>query len=126
MLGKYRLKPSFLLEVAFLVGVWLIAWLVFDAPLAILIAIIFGAYALVFLYETWLDRVSRRERAETRRSRRKAADLYGVFTEPAGRSQPRSSFNVAKVSTAEADAGRVPRVTSLPATPSGSGTVGGV
>lgn len=118
MLGKYRLKPSFLLEVAFLVGVWLIAWLVFDAPLAILIAIIFGAYALVFLYETWLDRVSRRERAETRRSRREASDLYGVLTEPVGRSQPRSSFNVAKVSTAEAGAARDARVAPRPATPS--------
>jgi hypothetical protein len=98
MLGKYRLKPSFLLEVAFLIGVWLIAWLVLDASLAVIIAVIFGAYALVFLYESWLDRLSRRERAETRRSRRKAADLYGAVTEPGERSLHRPSSSVEKVS----------------------------
>lgn len=125
MLGKYRLKPSFVVEVAFLIGVWLIAWLVFDAPLAILIAIIFGAYALVFLYETWLDRLSRRERAETRRSRRKAADLYRVFDEPVRRPQPPSPLNVAKVSTAGADAGRVERVTAPPAASPGFVAAGG-
>ncbi len=101
MLGKYRLKPSFLLEVAFLIGVWLIAWLVFDAPLAVLIGVIFGAYALVFLYENWLDRLSQRERAETRRSWRKATGLYGGFTEPDERSLPGPSSSVEKVSGAE-------------------------
>ena len=110
MLGKYRLKPSFLLEVAFLIGVWLIAWLVFDAPLAVLIGVIFGAYALVFLYESWLDRLSRRERAETRRSRRKATDLYGGFAEPGERSLPRPSFSVKKVSKAES----APSIRSIP------------
>jgi hypothetical protein len=101
MLGKYRLKPSLLLEVAFLIGVWLVAWLVFDAPLAVLIGAIFGAYALVFLYENWLDRLSRRERAETRRSRREATGLYGGFIEPGERSLPRPSSSVKKVSGAE-------------------------
>jgi len=101
MLGKYRLKPSFLLEVAFLIGVWLIAWLVFDAPLAVLIGAIFGAYALVFLYKHWLGRLSQRERAETRRSQRKATDLYGGSTEPGEKSQPRPSSGVKKVSRAE-------------------------
>ncbi len=139
MLGKHRLKPSFLLEVAFLVVVWLVAWLVFDAPFVVLICAIFGAYALVFLYESWLDRRSQRERAETRRSRRKAADLYGVFTEPDERSLPRPSASVRKVSKtapapsarsiperltakphgheAEEEANRAAQETTVPATP---------
>ena len=50
MLGKFRLRPSFLLEVAFLIGVWLVAWRVFDPPLGILVFIIFAAYSLVFSY----------------------------------------------------------------------------
>jgi hypothetical protein len=83
MLGKYRLKPSFLLEVAFLVGVWLIAWRVFDPPVAILIFIIFAAYGLVFLYENWLDSLSRRERANARRSTRQESEPYRKFSDSA-------------------------------------------
>lgn len=101
MPGKYRIKPSFLLEVAFLIGVWLIAWLVFDAPLAVLIGAVFGAFALVCLLENWLHRLSQRERAETRRSRRKATDLQGGSTEPGEKSLPRLSSSVKKVSRVE-------------------------
>jgi hypothetical protein len=89
MLGKYRPKPSFLLEIAFLVGVWLLAWLVFDAPLAIIVFVIFAAYALVFLYENWLDNVSRRERSEERRSRRKEGEIFGSYKKPVESSPPR-------------------------------------
>jgi hypothetical protein len=110
MLGKYRLKPSFLLEVVFLIGVWLVAWLVFDAPLAVLIGVIFGAYALVFLYENWLDRLSQRERAETRRSWRKETGLYGGSTEPDEVTSSRPSFGVRKLSKAEPE----PATRSIP------------
>jgi hypothetical protein len=108
MLGKYRLRPSFLLEVAFLIGVWLIAWLVFDAPLAVIIGVIFGAYALVFLYESWLDILSRREQAETRRSWRKATGLYGGFTEPDERSPSRPSSSDTKLGKPEPPARSIP------------------
>ena len=74
MLGRYRLRPSFLLEVAFLIAVWLIAWQVFDPPVAVLVFIIFAAYGLVFIYENWLDSVSRRERSEARRSLRQESE----------------------------------------------------
>jgi hypothetical protein len=74
MLGKYRLRPSFLLEVAFLIAVWLIAWRVFNPPVAVLVFIIFAAYGLLFIYENWLDSVSRRERSEARRSLRKESE----------------------------------------------------
>lgn len=88
MLGKYRLKPSFLLEIAFLVGVWLIAWLVFDAPLAVIIVTIFAAYGLIFFYENWLDNVSRRERSEARRSRRQESEVVGSYRRPVESSRP--------------------------------------
>lgn len=91
MLGKYRLRPSFLLEVAFLVGVWLVAWRVFDPPLAVLIFVIFAAYGLVFLYENWLDGLSRRERAEARRSLRNQSEIYHPSGEPRQRLRPPSS-----------------------------------
>jgi len=55
MLGKHRLRPSFLLEVVFLIAVWLIAWRVFNPPAVVLVFIIFAAYGLVFIYENWLD-----------------------------------------------------------------------
>ena len=74
MLGRYRLRPSFLLEVAFLIAVWLIAWRVFNPRLAVLVFIIFAAYGLVFIYENWLDSVSRRERSEARRSLRQESE----------------------------------------------------
>ena len=32
MLGKLRLKPSLVLEVVFMLAVWLVAWKVLDAP----------------------------------------------------------------------------------------------
>jgi len=99
MLGKYRLKPSFLLEVAFLVGVWLIAWRVFKPPVAVLVFIIFAAYGLVFLYENWLDSLSRRERAESRRSLRKEGEPDRTFSDPSQR--PRPSSGVQKPSEAE-------------------------
>ena len=99
MLGKYRLKPSFLLEVAFLVGVWLIAWRVCDPPLAMLVFVIFTAYALVFLYENWLDSLSRRERANARRSQRNESELYRGFSDPSQR--PRPSSSVQKLSEVE-------------------------
>jgi len=88
MLGKYRPKPSFLLEITFLVGVWLLAWLVLDAPLAVIVFVIFAAYALVFLYENWLDNVSRRERSEERRSRRKEGEIFGSYKKPVESSPP--------------------------------------
>ena len=88
MLGKIRFRPSFLLEVAFLVGVWLVAWRVFDLPLAVLVFVIFAAYALVFLYENWLDSLSRRERAEARRSLRNESELYRPISEPRQRPWP--------------------------------------
>jgi len=91
MLGKYRLKPSFLLEVAFLIGVWLIAWRAFNPPVAMLVFIIFAAYGLVFLYENWLDGLSRRERAEARRSNRRESELYNKFSEPGESARPSSS-----------------------------------
>ena len=91
MLGKYRLKPSFLLEVAFLVTVWLIAWLVFNPPLAVLVFVIFTAYALVFAYENWLDNLSRRERAETRRSQRKESEPYRKVSDPSAEPRPSTS-----------------------------------
>jgi hypothetical protein len=91
MLGKYRLRPSFLLEVAFLIGVWLIAWRVFDPPLAVLVFIIFAAYALVFVYENWLDSVSHRERTEARRSLRKESEIYPRINEPRRSSSPSST-----------------------------------
>ena len=91
MLGKHRLKQSFLLEVTFLVGVWLIAWRVFNPPLAVLVFIIFTAYALVFLYENWLDSLSRRERAEARRSHRKKSELYRELDDSSQKSQPSAS-----------------------------------
>jgi hypothetical protein len=99
MLGKHRLKPSFLFEVAFLVGVWLIAWRVFNPPLAVLVFIIFTAYALVFLYENWLDSLSRRERADARRSQRKKSEPHREFEDPSRKSQP--SAGVQKPSKAE-------------------------
>jgi ribosomal protein L12E/L44/L45/RPP1/RPP2 len=99
MLGKYRLKPSFLLEVAFLIGVWLIAWRVFDPPVAVLVFIIFAAYGLVFLYENWLDSVSRRERAESRRSLRKEGELHRDLRDPSPQSRPAST--VKKLTGAE-------------------------
>ena len=98
MLGKYRLKPSFLLEVAFLIGVWLIAWRVFNPPLAVLVFIIFAAYALVFIYENWLDSVSRRERADARRSLRKQNEIYRTIGEPSKR--PHTPSGVRKLSAA--------------------------
>lgn len=99
MLGKIHLKPSFLLEVAFLIGVWLTAWLVFDPPVAVLVFIIFAAYGLVFLYEIWRDGLSRRERADARRMRRKESEIYRGSNEP--RYSPRPSFTVEKLSKAE-------------------------
>jgi len=99
MLGKYRLKPSFLLEVAFLIGVWLIAWRVFDPPVAILVFIIFAAYGLVFFYENWLDGLSRRERAEARRSNRRESELHNKFSDPGESARPSSS--VQKLTKAE-------------------------
>jgi len=99
MLGKHRLKPSFLLEVTFLIAVWLITWRVFNPPVAVLVFIIFAAYAVVFLYENWLDSVSRRERADARRSFRKESEPYPKFSEPSER--PRSSSTVEKPSEAE-------------------------
>lgn len=101
MLQKSRLRPSFLFEIAFLIGVWLIAWFAFDAPLAVLIGVIFGAYALVFLYESWLDTLSQRKRAETRRSRSKASDLDAVFKALREENLPRPSSSVTKASKAE-------------------------
>lgn len=99
MLGKHRLKPSFLLEVSFLIGVWLVAWLVFSPPLAVLVFIIFAAYALVFLYENWLDSVSRREQVEARRSLRKESEIYRPINKPGQTLQP--SSGVEELSTAE-------------------------
>jgi hypothetical protein len=99
MLGKIRLRPSFLLEVAFLVGVWLVAWRVFDPPLAVLVFVIFAAYALVFLYENWLDSLSRRERAEARRSLRNENELYRPISEP--RERPWSPHGAKKLGEAE-------------------------
>ncbi|MHB8059963.1 MAG: hypothetical protein ACYDHO_03935 [Gaiellaceae bacterium] len=90
MLGKYRLKPSFLLEVAFLIAVWLIAWRVFDPPVAVLVFIIFAAYALVFLYENWLDSLSRRERADARRSLRLGSEPEHKISPPSQRTSPRA------------------------------------
>jgi hypothetical protein len=54
MLGKLRLKPRLLLEVAFILVVWLTAWKVFHASLMVTVIANFGAYVLVFAYETWL------------------------------------------------------------------------
>lgn len=99
MLGKYRLKPSFLLEIAFLIGVWLIAWLVFDAPLAVIVFAIFAAYALIFAYENWLDNVSQRERSEARRSRRKESEAFGSYARTVESSRPRPSVALDKPST---------------------------
>jgi hypothetical protein len=99
MLGKYRLKPSFLLEVVFLIGVWLIAWRVFNPPVAVLVFIIFAAYGLVFLYENWLDSVSRRERAESRRSLRKEGELHRDLRDSSPR--PRPTSTVQKLTGAE-------------------------
>jgi hypothetical protein len=91
MLGKYRLRPSFLLEVAFLVVVWLVAWRVFNPPVAVLVFIIFAAYGLVFIYENWLDSVSRRERAEARRLLRKESQPEPKFSAPRQRPGPPAS-----------------------------------
>jgi hypothetical protein len=88
MLGRYRLRPSFLLEVAFLIAVWLIAWQVFDPPVAVLVFIIFAAYGLVFIYENWLDSVSRRERSEARRSLRQESEPERKLSEPSRRPSP--------------------------------------
>ncbi len=85
MLGRYRLRPSFLFEVAFLIAVWLIAWRVFNPPVAVLVFIIFAAYGLVFIYENWLDSVSRRERSEARRSLRKESEPVRKPNEPSWR-----------------------------------------
>lgn len=88
MLGRYRLRPSFLLEVAFLIAVWLIAWQVFNPPVAVLVFIIFAAYGLVFIYENWLDSVSRRERSEARRSLRKEREPVRKPSESSWRPGP--------------------------------------
>ena len=101
MLGKYRPKPSFLLEITFLVGVWLLAWLVLDAPLAVIVFVIFAAYALVFLYENWLDNVSRRERSEERRSRRNESEIYSSYKKPVESPRPRPPAAPAKPQEAE-------------------------
>jgi hypothetical protein len=101
MLGKFRLRPSFLLEVAFLIGVWLVAWRVFDPPLGILVFIIFAAYALVFFYENWLDRLSRRERADARRSSRKESEIYSGIKRPSRSPRPWPSSSVEKLDEAQ-------------------------
>lgn len=77
MLAKLRLRPSLLLEVAFILAVWLVAWRVFDASLLVTVIAIFGAYALVFVYENWLAGLARRERSELRRTKRAEATWYG-------------------------------------------------
>ena len=88
MLGKHRLRPSFLLEVAFLIAVWLIAWRVFNPPAVVLVFIIFAAYGLVFIYENWLDNLSRRERAEARRSFRKESDPFRKLGDSSWKPEP--------------------------------------
>ncbi|MGD0273538.1 MAG: hypothetical protein ABSB96_07410 [Gaiellaceae bacterium] len=101
MLGKLRLKPSLLLEVAFMLGAWLGAWLIFHATLWVIIVVIFGAYALVFVYEKWLDGLARRERSEQRRARREAAAQY-LGPDPSAPSLPPSNSSVSEVRRAEA------------------------
>jgi hypothetical protein len=107
MLGKRRLKTSLLVEVGFMLAVWLCAWLVFDAPLVVVIVAIFVAYGVVFFYESWLDSVSKRERASARRSQMRATDPYGLSAQE-GRSLP-STSGATDVSRAQP----VPRARSI-------------
>jgi hypothetical protein len=107
MLGKRRLKTSLLVEVGFMLAVWLCAWLIFDAPLVVIIVAIFVAYGVVFFYESWLDSVSKRERASARRSQMRATDPYDLSAQ-AGRSLSPTS-GVSDVSRAQP----VPRARSI-------------
>jgi hypothetical protein len=101
MLGKLRLKPSLVLEVAFILAAWLIAWKVFEAPLAVTVIAIFGAYALVFVYEKWLDGLARRERSEQRRAQRETAAQYRK-PDPSAPLRTPSNSGVDEVRQAEA------------------------
>jgi hypothetical protein len=103
MLGKHGLRSSLLLEVGFMVAVWLVAWLVFDASLAVRIVALFGAFAIAFLYEGRLGSINRRKRAEARRAQRRSGDLY---TPPGGQgkttgTQLPPTSSVVRVSSAE-------------------------
>ena len=103
MLGKLRLKPSLLLEVAFILAVWLVAWKVLDASLIVTVTAIFGAYVLVFVYENWLAGLARRERSEQRRTRREEATWY----EKADSSPLSKSPSTSSVSKVEKDESRI-------------------
>jgi len=103
MLAKLRLKPVLLLEVAFILVVWLVVWQVFDASLMVTVIAIFGAYALVFVYENWLAGLARRERSELRRTQRAEATWYGKADSSDLSASPPSS-GVSTVKKAEAPA----------------------
>ena len=103
MLGKLRLKPSLLLEVAFILAVWLVAWKVLDASLIVTVTAIFGAYVLVFVYENWLAGLARRERSEQRRTRREEATWYEkADSSPLSKSPSTSSVSKVGATTANA------------------------
>jgi len=74
---KLGLKPNVVLEAVFILAAALVAWAL-HLPAYGIVAVIIGAYALVFVYETTLDNRRQRERAEIRRSRRQTnSELYG-------------------------------------------------
>jgi hypothetical protein len=76
MLGKLHLRPRHLLEVAFMLVVWLVAWKVLGADLWVIVVALFGAYALVFFYENRLGVMAKRKRSESRRAQREAEGFY--------------------------------------------------
>jgi hypothetical protein len=74
---KLGFKPNLVLEAVFILAAALVAWAL-HLPAYGIVAVIIGAYALVFVYETTLDNRHQRERAEIRRSRRQTnSELYG-------------------------------------------------
>ena len=101
MLGKLRLKPSLVLELGFILVAFLAAWKVFDASLTVTVAVIFVAYALVFVYEKWLDGLARRERSERRRAQREAEPQYRK-PDPSAFSLPPSNSGVSEATQVEA------------------------
>ncbi|MGD0166294.1 MAG: hypothetical protein ABSC51_03270 [Gaiellaceae bacterium] len=103
------MKPSFLLDAAFIIIVWLSAQLIFHASLIIIIIVIFGAYALVFLYENWFHGRAKRERSELRRSRRSSAARFG-WADQHEQPLPASSAGVGETRSAESEAVLPPEV----------------
>jgi hypothetical protein len=101
MLRKLRLKPRDVLGIAVILAAWLVAWKVFDASLMVTVLAIFGAYALVFVYETWLNGLARRELSELRRARREAAAQYRG-ADPSAPSLPSSASSISGVRQVEA------------------------